>query len=208
MTSSSIAALFGTMLLLSLTPGPSDFAVVSRSLSSGFGSALHMVMGIIAADLVFIALAMFGLAALTETLGPAFILAQWLAAAFLIGMGWQSWRTQPGEPLTPMQAARSSNFTTGLLLTFADPKAIVFYMGLLPAFIDMEKLTLSDAGIVAVLATIVIAGVKLGYAGMAIRAGALFTDYKARRRLNRMAGIVLIGTGCFLVLRSFAGNLL
>ncbi|CAN5895565.1 hypothetical protein BH24DEI2_BH24DEI2_04160 [soil metagenome] len=36
MTPASFAALFGTLLVLAITPGPSDIAVVSRSLTAGF----------------------------------------------------------------------------------------------------------------------------------------------------------------------------
>ncbi|WP_437335345.1 hypothetical protein [Sorangium sp. So ce394] len=48
MTPGNIVALLGTTLVLAIVPGPSDIAVVARSVASGFTSALFMIVGIVA----------------------------------------------------------------------------------------------------------------------------------------------------------------
>ncbi|WP_437938126.1 LysE family transporter [Sorangium sp. So ce341] len=69
MTPGNTVALLGTMLVLAIVPGPSDIAVVARSVASGFTSALFMIVGIVAADLVFIVLAVYSLTAIAELMG-------------------------------------------------------------------------------------------------------------------------------------------
>ena len=47
-------ALWGTLLALALVPGPSDAAVVARTLASGFHHGLLMVIGIVIADAILV----------------------------------------------------------------------------------------------------------------------------------------------------------
>jgi len=63
MTPLSLIAFAGTMFLLAITPGPGVFATVARALASGFANASALVMGIVIGDLVFLLLAIYGLAA-------------------------------------------------------------------------------------------------------------------------------------------------
>ena len=73
MTLVSILALAGAMFLLAATPGPGVFATVARSLASGFGHATVVVAGIVTGDLVFLLLAIYGLASFAELLGDFFL---------------------------------------------------------------------------------------------------------------------------------------
>ena len=60
MTFSSIAALFGSMIVLAIIPSPSVFAVVARSIASGFTHGFVTVIGIVVGDFIFITLAITG----------------------------------------------------------------------------------------------------------------------------------------------------
>jgi len=91
---------------------------------------------------------------------------------------------------------------SGFLITFGNPQAILFYMGLLPAFVDIATVVWADALIVMAAATVTIAIVKLSYAYLADRARALFENSRARMIINRLGGGVLAGTGVFLLLRA------
>jgi len=46
LSSSSLLALFGAMLIVALIPGPAVFAVIARTFSSGFSRGLMMIIGI------------------------------------------------------------------------------------------------------------------------------------------------------------------
>ncbi|WP_434044954.1 MULTISPECIES: LysE family translocator [Sorangium] len=201
MTAGNIVALLGTLLVLAVVPGPSDVAVVARSAASGFTSALFMVGGIVAADLVFIVLAVYSLTAIAGAMGGLFDLARYACAAYLVWTGIGFWRARadavPARETT--KASRFSAFLGGFFLTLSDPKAILFYMGLFPAFLDLSRVSLVDTAVVMSIATGVVGGVKLVYAHTANRARLFFENSRARQRLNITAGAVMIGTGVYLL---------
>ncbi|NEP16625.1 MAG: LysE family translocator [Leptolyngbya sp. SIO4C1] len=203
MTISSITALFGTMLILAIAPGPSDFAVVARSIAAGFTQALIMVSGIIAADFLFILLAVYSLTEVADSFGSLFIVVKYLCSAYLIWLGIGSLRSQPA-PVDIPEAQRTSGYSSflgGLLITLGDPKAILFYMGLFPAFIDLSSIAITDVALIMLIAAATVGGVKASYAYLARRAKLVFGNPRLRRKLDITASSVLIGTGLFLILR-------
>lgn len=204
MNGSSIALLFGTMLVLTIVPGPSDFAVVARAAGSGFRHGLLMIGGIIAADFLFILLAVYSLSMVAERWGGLFAVVQYLCAAYLVWLGFGMLRTTPGSADAPETDGFSglSSFVSGLLITLGDPKAILFYMGLLPAFVELSSISLADTLTIMVTATIAIASVKTVYAYLADRARRFFENSAAQRTLDIAAGVVLMGTGVFLFWRA------
>ncbi|WP_048305565.1 LysE family translocator [Halomonas sp. PR-M31] len=67
-----ILALFAAMAALALVPSTSVALVVARSCSAGFSNGSAVVVGIVAGDLVFVFLAVLGMAALAEVVGSFF----------------------------------------------------------------------------------------------------------------------------------------
>jgi len=196
MTLSSTAALFAAMFVLAIIPSPSVFVVVARTIESGFIHGLVTVLGIIAGDLIFIILALYGLGIIAETMSSLFI---YLGSAYLIWLGIGLWRTKSVEIQELQALSWSSHFLCGLFMTLADPKAILFYISFLPAFIEFSPVSLFDTGIVIVVATLAVGGAKLGYAYMANKSRLLFESSRAKKGINMTAGAVMIGTGLFLI---------
>lgn len=60
-----------------------------------------------------------------------------------------------------------ASYLSGLSITFADQKAILFYLGFFPAFIDLKAITLTDTVLLLIAATLAVGGVKLVYARLA-----------------------------------------
>lgn len=204
MTTAATLALFGTMLAIAIVPGPSDFLVVGRSMAAGFTHGLGVTLGVIAADYIFILAAVLSLGVIAEQLGGLFVVVKYACGLYLIALGVATWVTRSGSA-GDTYARRGpwlASVSSGFLITFGDPKAILFYMGLLPAFVDMATVTWGDALIVMAAATVTIATVKLSYAYLAGRAGVLLRNRRARRVMNLLGGGVLAGTGLFLLLRA------
>ncbi len=196
MTLSSTVALFAAMFVLAIIPSPSVFVVVARTIESGFIHGLVTVLGIIAGDLIFIILALYGLGFIAETMSSLFI---YLGSAYLIWLGIGLWRTKSVEIQEIKALSWSSHFLCGLFMTLGDPKAILFYISFLPAFLDLSNVSVFDTGIVIVVATLAVGGTKLGYAYMANKSRLLFESSRAKKGINMTAGAVMIGTGLFLI---------
>lgn len=198
----AFVSLFVAMALLAAVPGVSVMTVVARAAAGGFRHGAAAAAGIAVADAVFILAAIFGLAILADAMGGLFILVEYLGAAFLVWLGISLWRagaeTTEGAA-TARPVSLFSSFLAGFLLTFGDQKAILFYLGFLPAFLDMGALGIADAAAVIALATVAILSVKLAWAALAAGAAAK-APAGALRLLNRAAAILLVITGLYLAL--------
>ncbi len=204
MTALSLFAFAGAMFLLAITPGPGVFATVARALASGFLHASVVVAGIVVGDLVFLLFAIFGLAAVAELMGGFFTLVKFAGAAYLVWLGIGLWRNRVvGTEATPIEEISwSSNFLSGLFITLGNPKVILFYLGFLPAFVDLTTLSTTDVVMIAAVVSLVLGLTMLGYAYAASSARQLFRSPGARQLLNRASGGVMIATGTVLAAKA------
>jgi threonine/homoserine/homoserine lactone efflux protein len=184
-------------------PGPTEIALVTRSITAGVASGLLMIAGIVAADCLFIVGAVAGLAALANALGALFTVVRVVAGAYLILLGIRQLRRAAGAPASPKPglAAGLGSVSSGFLLTLGDPKAIFGYMSLLPAFVDLTRVSVRETLAVMLLATAAISLAKGCYVVLAERTASLLRSHRARRALDTLAGCTLAATGLFLVIR-------
>jgi threonine/homoserine/homoserine lactone efflux protein len=204
MTLVSILALAGAMFLLAATPGPGVFVTVARSLASGFGHAAVVVAGIVTGDLVFLLLAIYGLASFAELLGDFFLFVKIAGGLYLVWLGVRIWNSKPKaiEVHGVRELSWKQNFLSGLVITLGNPKVILFYLGFLPTFLDLTTLSTGDVVIVATVVSLVLASVMLVYAWSAARARELLRSSRAKRIMNRSAGGVMLATGSVLIIKS------
>ncbi len=203
MTVGSAAALFAVMVVLAFVPGLTEIAVVARSVSSGVRHGLIMICGIVIADFLFILFAVAGLAVVAEALGPLFVLVNYAAGAYLIVLGVGQLRMPPSAvgAAEPADFSRIASLSSGLFLTLGDPKAILGYMSLLPAFVDLSRVSVFDVATIMLLATVAVAGAKTCYVLLAERSLAWVESPRAKIRLNILAGGALASTGVSLIAR-------
>ena len=203
MTLSNMLALLGAMILLALTPDTSVIAVVARSLASGFSHGVVTIIGLLFGDFVFIIIAVYGLSAIAETMSSLFIVLKYLGGGYLIYLGLKLCQAK-SKAVTVEEVNELSwlsNFLCGLFITISDPKAILFYISFLPAFLDLSNISRLDIGIIMLNATIAVGGVKLVYAYMADRARILFEKSKVNKAMNIAAGMAMMAIGVILIVK-------
>ena len=105
-------------------------------------------------------------------------------------------------PVQPLQAESKltkegvlAGFLAGLMVIIGNPKAMLFYIGILPGFFDVSRLQIGDIMLIALISALVpfIGNLILGLA--VGRARQLVSSVSARRRLNQASGIILILVG-------------
>ena len=205
MTIETTIAFTLAMTRLAVTPGPGVFASVAQALSGGFRSAWNVIAGIIIGDILFLMLAIFGLSAVARLLGEFFFVVRLVGGAYLVWLGYKMWTSKPlafSERHTANQRNGWQRLLGGLFITLGNPKVILFYVGFLPTFIDLDHLKPIDILVVAGVVALVLAGVMGTYTFMAGRARRIFTSQRAARNLNRTAGSVMIGTGLVIATKS------
>lgn len=188
----------GGMAALWAVPGPVWVALMARSLSGGFAAAWPLAIGVALGDLFWPLTAILGLSWVLSQYGDALSLLKWVAAAIFIVMGIGLIRTKPEALTAASRLTRPgawAGFAVGVAAVLGNPKAILFYMGVLPGFFDLSRVTAADiAAILAVSAIIPMAG-NLALAAFLARARALLSSPVALRRMNIGSGILLLGVG-------------
>ena len=192
------------MFLLAITPGPGVFATISRALSSGFSNASFVVFGIVIGDIIFLLLAIFGLSTIASILGDFFILVKYLGGTYLLFLGYKILTSKEKETNLKgiHELSWKKNFLTGLIITLSNPKVILFYLGFLPTFINLQTLTTIDIFIISLIVSIVLGGVMLAYAYSASSAKDLFKSKSSKRKMNIAAGSVMISAGAVLIIKA------
>ena len=197
----SLLSLAAAVFVLAITPGPGVFATVARGMASGFAQAAAVAAGIVCGDLIFLFLALFGLSAIADLLGDFFLLVRYLGSAYLIFLGLRLLLSRPRhlpEELVTGRAA-ANNFVSGLAITLGNPKVILFYLGFLPGFLDMQKMNTASIFLIAAIVSMVLSSVLLGYGFLAAQSRSFLTGCRARQTLNRGSGAIMISTGSMLL---------
>jgi threonine/homoserine/homoserine lactone efflux protein len=181
------------------TPGPGVIAIVARALGSGFRSVIPGAFGILAGDLILMTLSAFGLALVAQAMGHLFLIVKIAGGLYLFYLAWKYWTAKVEETgeVVPQSAGRG--FLAYLGLTLGNPKAIAFFVALLPVAVDPR--TLNWAGWLQLCGAtfLVIPAITLTYAALAARLSKFVASAKARRRINKGAGAVMAGAGALII---------
>jgi len=200
----SLLALFGAMLVVALVPGPAVFAVIARTFSSGFSRGLMMIIGITLGDFLFILLALFGLSIISEIMGTMFLIIKYASAAYLIWLGVNLIKSKviAEDIKASKEPSLITNLATGLMINLGNPKAIVFYIGLFPAFIDVNQVATSDVLAIMGVATLAFGSVNICYALLALRAKKMLKSPNATSLINKTAGTIMVSTGTLVAIKA------
>lgn len=181
-----------------IIPGPVWVALTARALTGGFASAWPLAVGVALGDVFWPLAAIFGLTWILSIYGGFLEVLQWVAAVVFVVMGVLLIRTPAAAPKADGRLTKpgmAAGFVTGLAVVIGNPKAILFYMGVLPGFFDLSRLQTPD--IIAILA---ISGLvpMLGNLGLALfldRARQLLSSPASIRRVTLISGLLLVGVG-------------
>lgn len=178
-----------------IVPGPVWVALTARALSGGFRAAWPLAVGVALGDLVWPLAAILGLSWIESVYGDFLSLLRWVAAAVFLVMGILLIRKPAATLSADSRLTRPglwAGFSVGVAAVIGNPKAILFYMGALPGFFDLGRLTTADiAAIIAISALIPMMG-NLGLALFLDRARRLLSSPESVHRLNVISGCLLI----------------
>jgi len=204
MTLTALLFLFMAMVVLAVVPGPGVLAVVARSMSSGFSHGVVTTVGIVTGDFIFILLAIYGLSAAAEVLGNLFSIVGYLGGTYLIWLGCALWKAKAKGLQVEVLDEPSwyANYFSGLFITLSNPKAILFYAGFFPAFLNLNTLLFVDIVAIMIVTALAVGGTMLVYAYVSSQIRAAFQSEKKEKAINQIAGFVMVLTGIFLLLKA------
>ena len=190
---SALLIFAGALLVAAGSPGPSVAALVARVIARGWRDVVPFAAAMWLGEALWLALAVYGLAALAETLHGAFLVVKYLGAAYLLYLAWRMW-SAPIVVAADGPAPRAGGFRmflAGLAVTLGNPKIMVFYLALLPTIIDLAGITLVAWLELTLTMLAVLAVIDLGYIVLAARARRLLRSPRALRLANRTSATLL-----------------
>jgi len=176
-------------------PGPGIVAIVARALGSGFRATIPAAAGTAVGDWTLMSLSAFGLALVAKEMGGLFLIVKLGGAAYLIYLGYKYWTAPVGEMETVVAASARQGFLSQMSLTLGNPKAIAFFVALLPTVVDLKHLNAAGYLQLSLATAVLIPAIMLAYAALAHQVRAFLTSRRARKGINRTAAIVMAGAG-------------
>lgn len=186
------------LFILFITPGPVWVALIARALSGGFHAAWPLALGVVVGDILWPVLAIYGITWITTVFSGFMIFLKWLAVAIFIVMGIGLIRSAGkalGSDSRLTRPGMWAGFAAGVAVILGNPKAILFYMGVLPGFFDVTQVTGWDIAAIAFLSLLVPLVGNLILAVFVDRARRLIQSPQTLTRINQVSGGLLIAVG-------------
>lgn len=194
MTIESWTAFLGVLLVVVCTPGP-DFAVLLRHALAGPRRGVRAAAGILTGLSVHTAAAALGLSALLAARPDVLTAIRIAGAAYLAWLGVQALRaalTRSPVASTYRSARSAHPYVDGLASNLLNPKAPLFFLGLIPQFVVHGVPGSPVAGQILVLAgtTMIVALLWFGLVIVVAARGRAIVAHS--RAVDGVTGAVLV----------------
>lgn len=136
MTESLLAFAFA-VVGLALAPGPDNIYVITQSLAHGAKSGIATTAGLISGCIVHTALLAFGVSAMIAASDALFFAIKLFGAAYLL---WLAYKVYMSPSSIDLDAATEEKqlwelFKIGVVMNLVNPKVMLFFLALFPAFL-------------------------------------------------------------------------
>lgn len=190
-------------LLITLAPGPDNLMVLGLGLARGRRAGMAFGAGCALGCLNHSLLAALGVGAMVAASPLAFGLLRWIGGLYLLWLGLQALRSRGASPAVATSAESATRlFLKGLLVNAINPKVLLFFLALLPQFVDAARgdaaLQMLQLGLLFTLQALLVFGAIGYFAGQA--GEGLARRPAIARWLDRIAGAVFVLLGLRLIL--------
>ena len=192
--------LLASALFISISPGPGAIFSISQGTQNGFKRALIAVVGLQLGLMSQIVFLLFGLGILIDQFPSVFIVIKIIGMAYLIILGLIQWLKKI-EQIATTENQLEGTFSPlkallqGFFVNLTNIKGTVFFLALIPLFIDLTALMLSTCLIFISTLIVIDLLVMTGYVTLAELSKSLLSDPKKILWQNRLTGATLILVG-------------
>lgn len=198
-----LALYAGGIFILFLTPGPVWMALVARTLSGGFRSAWPLALGVVIGDILWPIIAILGLSWVAMQYDGLLDLLKYVATLIFFVLGF-SLISNPDRAVNNdnrlTRPGQLAGFIAGVAIILSNPKAILFYIGVLPGFFDLSRVTLLDIVAICTISAVLPFLGNLTLSIMVDRVRHLLSSPATLRKVNTISGILLILVGVIIPL--------
>ena len=133
----------GAAILLTLAPGPDNMYILTKSLSAGPRQGVTLAMGLATGPLWHTLLVMAGVAAFIQSSPASFMVLKYCGAAYLLYLSYGAFRSKgasikAGDVVDKSEsfALYKRGFKRGFLMNASNPKVLLFFLAILPQFVQ------------------------------------------------------------------------
>lgn len=190
-----------TTLFFVATPGPSVAFATAQAVRHGPRAAVITVAGDALGTVVHIIVAAGSLTALMSLSSIVLPFLQIIGGIFILVMAYRAFRDARHRTGAPPKAIGKATFWAGFFACVTNPKAIVFFVALFPAFISPDHSIFVQSAVYG--------GVFLVLDAASILAYALLTMHAVKRTAARwlnadtLSGIGLSGVGIAMIIKGY-----
>ncbi len=191
------------VLLLTASPGPMVLLCITTSIKDGFNATVYTAFGGLLAILGILTLSFTGLGLIVKSSQFLFDTIKYIGAGYLIYLGYKAITSSQESYNLPKnnqisKKYRLALFLKGFMVGASNPKALIFFLALLPQFINPNNpLFIQYIILVTTFAIPEIIWLML-YSYMGAKSSHWFLAKGRAKFFNRITGGVFIGAGVLL----------
>lgn len=188
----------GALVILFLTPGPVWLALMARALSGGFAGAWPLAFGVAVGDILWPLVAVLGISWIVSVFDVFMTVLRFVACGVFIGMGILLIRHAGQKISADSRLTRPglwAGFAAGVVAILGNPKAVLFYMGVLPGFFDLRMIAAVDVALIIGVSVLIPLVGNLILAACVGQVRGFVTRPEALKRINIASGLLLILVG-------------
>lgn len=133
-----VLSFLGAAVLLTLMPGPDILFVIAQSLSQNAKAGISTALGLCTGLLVHITAAVVGISAIVYSSATIFTIVKFAGAAYLLYLAFGAFRAGAGSIQLGDKAIVSYRklYKKGIIMNVLNPKVSIFFLALLPQFVQ------------------------------------------------------------------------
>ena len=183
------------------SPGPSTFNRMNNGVRYGARKSMIGILGNVVAFQLLIVLSVIGLGAILATSEIAFQIIKTVGALYLVYLGVKIWRSESVPTSRNHSTYKVDDVSSfrlckrAFLVTISNPKALMYISALLPQFINMDQLYVSQYLLIALT---IGAAQFVAFSLYSVLASKMHYWLRSKRNgqlFNRVSGLIFMGFG-------------
>ncbi len=137
----SVISFIGASIILILMPGPDNIFVLTESITKGHKNGIAISVGLCSGILIHTLAAATGLSIIIQKSAMVFSVVKYLGAGYLFYLAFMTFKekrlkVEITKSINDQQTGFFKLWRTGILMNVLNPKVALFFMALLPQFVN------------------------------------------------------------------------
>ena len=188
-----------------ISPGPSLAVVIRNTVTGGRAQGIMTGLGHGIGLTIYAFIAVMGLSSMLIGNQTLFVSVQIAGSFWLIWIGCNMILSSPKKSSKKNVDSRKRGFVEGFMISFLNPKILVFFVAVFSQFIHKE-LTNADKTIIVMVAGVIDTFWYVSVAMLLARSNFIDKIKKYSVWIDRFTGVLLIGLSLAIIIRMFSLN--